>query len=247
MEDSAIQAASTLDAIGQQYEAIAHNLANISTAGYKRQSVVFSKALAAQMTDGGDPSAPTQGTVQASMSLDFRQGNLVKTDRPLDVALNGPGLFVLDSPEGPRYTRCGMFTTNATGQLVDSSGRTVESDGGPITLPATASQQNINITPEGSVEVGGTSVGKLKIVVFKDTSVLSSVGDHCYSAPKNVTPDSATQATTTVSQGFQESSNVNAVEELVGLITATRLYEANIKAMTSQDEKSKSLLQVAMG
>lgn len=245
MQDSGIQAASALDAISQQYEAIAHNLANISTAGYKRQNITFSKALAAQMT-GGDGSAPAQGAVQGTISLDFRQGNLVKTDGPLDVALNGPGLFVLDTPEGPRYTRCGMFTTNTTGQLVDSAGRIVQGDGGPITLPATATQHNINITPDGSVEVGGTSVGKLKIVVFKDTSVLTSVGDHCYTAPQTVAPDSATEATT-VAQGFQEGSNVNPVQELVGLITVTRLYEANIKAMTSQDDKAKSLLQVAMG
>ena len=245
MQDSAIQAAASLDAISQQYEAIAHNLANVSTAGYKRQSIVFSKALAAQMA-GPVGSAAPQPTLQGSLSSDFRQGNLIKTDRPLDVALNGPGLFVLDSPEGTRYTRCGMFTTNPTGQLVDSAGRTVASDGGPITLPSTATQQNINITPDGTIEVDGTSVGKLKIAVFKDTSVLTSVGDHCYTAPNTVSPESATDATT-VSQGFQEGSNVNAVQELVGLITATRMYEANIKAMTAQDDKSKSLLQVAMG
>jgi flagellar basal body rod protein FlgG len=76
--------------------------------------------------------------------------------------------------------------------------------------------------------------------------VLTSVGDHCYTAPKDAVPENATDATT-VSQGFLEGSNVNAVQELVGLITATRMYEANIKAMTSQDDKSKSLLQVAMG
>jgi flagellar basal-body rod protein FlgF len=231
-----------LDALSQQYQAIAHNLANVSTTGYKRQSIVFSQALAAQMT-GRDASSSAPSSVHGALMLDFRQGNLVKTDRPLDVALNGPGLFVLDSPQGPRYTRCGAFTTNATGQLVDSSGRTVASDGGPITLPSGAMQQSINITPEGSVEVGGTSVGKLKIVVFKDTSLLTSVGGNCYAAPTGATPGNATEAT--VAQGFQEGSNVNAVEELVGLITATRLYEANIKAMTTQDEKSRSLLQVA--
>jgi len=244
MQDSVILAASTLEALSQQYQAITHNLANVSTTGYKRQSIVFSQALAAQMT-GQDASSAAPSSVQGALTLDFRQGNLVKTDRTLDVALTGPGLFVLDSPEGPRYTRCGSFTTHATGQLVDSSGRTVTGDGGPITLPPEATQQGINITPEGDIEVGGTSVGKLKIVAFKDTSLLTSVGGNCYAAPSGATPDNAAQAT--VAQGFQEGSNVNAVEELVGLITATRLYEANIKAMTTQDEKSRSLLQVATG
>lgn len=245
MDDSTIQAAKSLAAISQQYEAIAHNLANVSTTGYKRESITFRRALTAQMA-GAEGSSGEQPTVQGSLSVDFRQGNLIKTDRPLDLALNGPGLFVLDSPQGSRYTRCGMFTTNATGQLVDSAGRTVASDGGPITLPDTATQQNINVTADGNIEVDGTSVGKLKIAVFKDTSVLTSVGDHCYAAPKDATPEGTTDATT-VSQNFLEGSNVNAVQELVGLITATRMYEANIKAMSSQDDKSKSLLQVVMG
>jgi len=184
------------------------------------------------------------GTITAETSIDFSQGNLVRTDQPLDLALEGKGFFVVETPDGPVYTRAGTFHVNHLGRLVDAAGRGVAGEGGPITVPNTVGFTETSVSPEGRVYAAGADIGKLRMVTFEDESALSSVGEGNYQAPTSAAPQPATKAT--VHQGFREASNVNVVEALVGLITVTRLYEANIKAIASQDEQMKTILQAAL-
>jgi flagellar basal-body rod protein FlgF len=227
--------AASMDVISRQYEAIAHNLANSSTTGFKRTFCMQTSGA------GGSSTDPTN--VAATMSIDFSQGNFVQTGRPLDLALSGPGFFTLETPKGLFYTRNGTFQTNAQGQLVDVCGRTVAGESGPIVIPAKAPAASITVSKDGRVSAGGATLGKLKIVEFANPQTLTPAGDSAFRA--SAAPQDA--AKTFVQQGYQEGSNVNVVEELVGLITASRTYEANIKAVTSGNERNKSLLQVAMG
>lgn len=241
MIDSAKAIASCVEATSGQYEAITHNLANTSTVGYKRVQAVF-------MSAGADPSAPGGGSgsgIIGKSFIDFTQGNLIQTGRPLDMALRGPGFFVLETPKGQLYTRNGTFQTNAEGQLVDTAGRTVAGTNGPLIVPRNAATSSINVTSDGRLMAGGLEVGRLKIVEFEKPEVLKPVGQCAFEGPAKPAPAEATK--TTVSQGYQEGSNVNAVDELVGLITASRLYEANIKAIQTSSERGKSVLAVAMG
>jgi len=238
---------SSLEALGREYQAIAHNLANANTVGYKRRQSSFALVLAERLGGASvvtDVSRLTGGSVQGSLQVDFAEGRMVRTSRPLDLALHGRGFFVVETPQGPLYTRNGVFRTNAQGQLVDASGRTVAGEGGPITIPTGVSSRSVNVATDGSISAGGNSIGKLRVVEFEDPTLLVPAGRNCFRAPAGTQPNPA--AGTTVHQGFQEASNVNVVEELVGLITIGRLYEANLKAVTSQDERLKSLLQVAL-
>lgn len=247
MSDPLEVTASSLEALGDQYRAIAHNLANANTAGYKRLCSSFIQVLQqvqAGQSGGLDVEIPG-GPVFDQITIDFSQGAMVRTGRPLDLALDGKGFFVLETPEGPLYARNGVFRTNPEGQLVDSSGRTVAGEGGPIVIPPTASTAAVRLSGDGSISVAGQSVGKLRLVQFAEETVLTPVGGNCFGAPDTAEASPATD--TTVLQGFQEASNVRVVEELVGLITVSRHYEANIKAITVQDEQMKNILQVAMG
>lgn len=242
MSDVVTSTASSLEALSNQYCTIAHNLANASTAGYKRRREAFIQSLQRQMNAAPQATAPG---VRSQASVDFTQGALVQTGRTLDLALDGAGFFVIESPQGTRYTRSGSFQVNAQGQLVDFAGRTLAGDGGPIIIPSGVSSGKVQVSAEGTVSVGGKSIGKLRLVSFEDPKVLRPVDGTGFEAPATVAPGPATKVT--VHQGFQEASNVAVVEELVDLIAVTRLYEANLKTISTQDERMKNLLQVAMG
>ena len=231
---------STLGALGEQFQSIAHNLANVSTTAYKRRLSVFSQALLEQMQTG---EAGT-GEVSEQAFIDFTQGVLAQTDRPLDLAIDGEAFFELETPDGPLYTRNGTFRTNQDGQLVDFSGRTVAGTAGPIIIPSGVTLGQVQVSHDGSISAAGQGIGRLKLMSFQDATQLEPIGGSCFRAPTDVTPEA--DQTAAVHQGFREASNVSIVEELVELIMVTRLYEANITAMLSLDERIKTILQVAM-
>jgi flagellar basal body rod protein FlgG len=235
--DSSIQAAAwSLETLGQRYRAIAHNLANASTVGFKRQ---VRSAVAAEGADAPD------GQIVGRASIDFTQGAAVQTHRPLDLALQGDGLFVLETPDGPLYTRDGVFHVNAEGQLVDTGGRLLGGEGGPIVLPPGVSAAAVQISAAGEVSAAGQRLGTIRVVAFDDPGRLEPVGDACFRAPPDLQPKDAEDAS--VHQGYQEASNVRVVEELVDLIMVTRLYEANLRSIQGHDDQKKDLLRVAMG
>jgi flagellar basal-body rod protein FlgF len=233
---------SNVDVLTRQFEQIANNLANVSTTGYKRQRSDFLSALRSKMTSSDTP----QAEVNMKQTVDFSQGNLIQTGRSLDLALTGPGFFVIETPDGPRYTRSGGFQANATGQLVDSQGRMVSGESGPIVVPAGTDLSRLAVGGDGRVSAAGVQIGRLRIVDFGDQqNKLQPVGASCFQAQADANPVPAQKAT--VKQGFQESSNVQMVEELVAMITVSRMYEANVRVLTANREASKSLMDVAMG
>ena len=142
----------------------------------------------------------------------------------------------------------GRLKTNQNGQIVDSMGRTVSGESGPITLPASVSISDIQVSPDGRITAGGTAVGKFKVVDFKkeDESKLIPAGNNCFvMTDKNIQPVAAENVL--VKQGAQESSNVKVVDELVDMVMVTRLYEANMRYVSAQKENSSTLTSVAMG
>jgi len=228
---------SNVAGLTRHYRAITHNLANANTAGFKKQIGSMSQS------GGGDLSA---GELTDHVSVDFEQGRLVQTGRPLDFALEGKNcFFVVESPQGPLYTRNGVFRPNAKRQLVDGAGRTVAGRNGPIVIPPTVGTTEVNVSKDGVISGGGQRIGEFKIVEFEDASTLVPAGGVAFSAPETASSKNAEDAT--VYQRYQEASNVVAVEELVDLITLSRLYEANFKTIGAQDDRMKSIIQVAMG
>jgi flagellar basal body rod protein FlgG len=244
MADTIAQISSSVDALMQEFDVIAHNLANISTAGYKRRCNAFSNSLSAQQTAAGTEPA---SSVALNTALDFSQGSLVETGQPLDFALYGRGFFVIETPQGPLYTRNGVFHTNQNGQIVDCQGRIVSGEAGPITVPTNVGLSQLNVSADGKISAGNADIGKFRIVDFKDDeSKLVSVGQNCYRMPDvDVKPVPAEHIV--VKAGYQEASNVKIIDELVDMIMVSRLYEANMKLVAAQKEASNSAMSVAMG
>jgi flagellar basal body rod protein FlgG len=238
MLDSTLETSSSISSLVEEFNIITHNLANASTTGYKRRCTAFSKAL-----ETAQSNQPEQINVDAV--FDFSQGNLIQTGRPLDVALSGKGFFVIETPEGPLYTRNGIFITNQNGQIVDTMGRTVAGQAGPITIPVDIGLSELHISDSGTITSGDATIGKFRIVDFgDDEGKLDSVGDSCFKMSDS-TVRAADAQNAVAKQGYHESSNVTMIEELVNMIMVSRLYEANIRAMSALKEASNSLLNVA--
>jgi flagellar basal-body rod protein FlgF len=237
------QLGSSIDTLTREYEIITHNLANASTAGFKRRCNTFTKVLNEQL---GNSQTDSTGKAELNTVFDFSQGNVVQTSRELDFALSGKGFFVIESPDGPLYTRNGAFSTNQNGQLVDMQGRIVAGKDGAISIPGNIPLSQLNISDNGSISANGVSIGQFKLADFGDNQdKLIPVGSNCYQMT-DTTITAADASNVIVKQGYQEDSNVQVVEELVDLVMVTRLYEANMDFLSAGRQISNSLMNVAM-
>ena len=245
MQDVTRQIGSNISQLTREFELITHNIANADTSGFKRRTNAFTAALEAQQDRAN---GETSGLVDLHESLDFTPGPFQKTDNPLDLALNGSGFFVIEDTNQVLYTRAGDFNTNRNGQLVDSQGRLVAGTTGPITIPPGTELARINVQADGTVSSPEhPMLGRLQLVDFGSVNEqqLVPMGDCTYVAPNGINPEPATDVE--VVQGAREGSNVQTIEELVGMINVTRMYEAHVKFITARQEASQSLMSVAMG
>jgi flagellar basal-body rod protein FlgF len=220
--DSGYYAACTaLVARMQAMSTIADNLANASTVGYRAEEDNFSAALqsAGVGPESGLNRAINNYGIVSSTTFDFSQGELQKTGNPLDLAIEGQGFFVVQTPNGPMYTRNGNFKVSATGQLVTATGDAVMGDRGVIQLPPGP----VSISPDGTISSNGAVTGRVRVVAFPPGTQLTRVGNTDYSAPAN-TAVPATNAS--LQQGELESSNVNPISGMVELVTAQ--YQAEM-------------------
>ncbi|HEY6489189.1 MAG: flagellar basal-body rod protein FlgF [Terracidiphilus sp.] len=211
----------------QALDTIANNLANASTTGYRAEHNVFSSVLA---DAGGLVQTPLNQAMNSvgilsGTTLDQSQGALQKTGNPLDLGIEGGGFFVVQTANGPMYTRNGSFQVSSKGQLITSSGDAVMGDRGVIQMPP----GKVTISPDGSISSDGAVAGKIKVVEFPAGTELSSAGSTYYSAPAN-TAKAATNSN--VRQGMLESSNVNPIASMVELVTAQRQAEMAQRALS---------------
>jgi len=224
---SGYYAASTaLIARTQALDTIANNLANASTVGFRAEHNVFKSVLAAA---GNAPStalgqAINDYSVLGGTSLDLGQGAMQKTGNDLDLGIQGPGFFAIQTANGPMYTRNGSFQVSSNGQLVTSTGDAVMGDKGTLQIPPGP----VSISSDGTISSNGAVAGKLKLVQFPTGTPLTSAGGNYYSAPEK-TEIPATDST--VQQGVLESSNVNPIISMVELITAQRSADMMQKAL----------------
>jgi flagellar basal-body rod protein FlgF len=236
------QIPSGMDALMRQYLTTSNNIANASTAGFKRSVSAFSADLNRQIQN--KDASLSAGQINVDEKVDFSQGQVVSTGRPLDIALEGKGFLALETPTGPLYTRAGSLNVNALGQLVDAADKLVAGQNGPIIIPPDVSIASVQIGTDGTVMAGDQEVGKLKIVQFPDgNDSLKPVGFGAYQAPDNALSQPAQNVR--VLQGYQESSNVRVMEEVVSLMTLSRLYESHMSILKKQGDNNSAMLGVA--
>jgi len=227
----------------KRMEVISNNLANIDTTGYKKDTAVstsFAEVMTEIINSDQDDNQNDVGKLSLGVGVDdvvtnYKQGSLVKTENPLDVAITNSELafFAVEVPGAngaqEMYTRDGGFTVNSLGQLTTKDGYLVKGENGVITLNGS----KVNINEDGSVIEDGSSVDKLLIKEFADSSRLNKQGNNLISN----TGDTQTKPFSgQVVQGSLESSNVNSISEMVEMISVMRSYEANQKVLKSHDD-----------
>lgn len=241
-----------LDAQQTRMSVISNNLANVNTAGFKRDRASFEDLLyQTQRQPGGSTSEQTQlptglqvgtGVRVAATAKNFAQGNLSNTGNALDVAINGRGFFEVLMPDGTSaYSRDGSFQINSQGELVTSAGYPIQPG---LQLPQ--GTQSVTIGADGTVtaQVSGQAeavqVGSLTLVDFVNPAGLQARGENLFAETGASGPpqqgNAGTNGLGTLVQGSVESSNVNVVEELVSMIETQRAYETNAKAISTVDQ-----------
>ncbi|MDO9244026.1 MAG: flagellar basal-body rod protein FlgG [Rhodocyclaceae bacterium] len=249
-----------LDAQQTHLDVISHNLANVSTNGFKRQRAVFEDLLYQNLRQPGAqstqqtqiPSGLTIGVGVRTVATEHihTQGSLQRTENSLDMAINGAGYFQIQMPDGTlAYTRSGAFQRDSTGQIVTPSGYPLSPT---ITIPADALA--ITIGRDGIVSVtqtGNTTptqLGNVQLATFVNPGGLQSTGENLFvetassGTPTPNTPGS--NGAGLLNQGMVETSNVNVAEELVNMIQTQRAYEMNSKVVSTSDQMLARLTQI---
>lgn len=244
-------AATGMTAQQMMVDVVANNLANVNTSGFKRSQIVFQDLLYVTQQESGTEvasgiTAPGgleigSGVRPAATIRVFSSGEFQNTGRRLDIAIRGDGFLQVLMPEGGyRYTRDGSLQINADGELVTTTGYTLQPS---ISIPADA--VSVDIASDGGVNVtdpsGTTSVvGNIELARFTNPSGLSGEGDNLLAETEaSGTPLTGVPGENgfgSIQAGFLEKSNVQMVSELVNLITAQRAYEANSRAIKAGDD-----------
>lgn len=203
----------------RRQEAAAHNLANVSTSGFKGERV-FARLLA-------------DGAPAPAAAPDFTSGALSRTGRPLDVALENDGFLVVDTPDGERYVRGGSFSLDANGVLVTHDGHPVLGESGPLVLPPGP----VEIRRDGTVEVDGDTVGRLRVEVPGAPPLREGASRWVPQGEGEVLEASQVR----IHQGHIEESNVDPVSALVEMIEIQRAYGAIQRSVQVADQAMQTI------
>ena len=215
-----------------------HNIANLSTIGFRADAVSFDSAPIY-----GPGYATRVNAVAGDAGTDFSSGTMESTGRNLDIAVNGNGFIAVRGLDGKEaYTRAGDLRVTPTGAVTTASGLAVLSESGPLVIPPSTqvsigSDGTVSVLPQGSQPLAVTQVDRIKLV-NPSTKDLQK-GDDGLLRLKTGTK-AKTDDTVSITSGMLESSNVNAAQSLISMIELQRLYEFQIKSLNSTDTNEQS-------
>ncbi|MCS7050159.1 MAG: flagellar hook-basal body protein, partial [Thermomicrobium sp.] len=209
------------------------NLANIDTPGYKQDESTIRDFQQLLLLRIGDGEASPVGVLSTAVrwdrpQIDTRQGALVETGRPFDLAIAGNAFFAVQTPDGVEYTRDGRFQLDAQRRVVTADGYPVLGEGGPLVVPP----GDVWVEPDGTVLVGERVVGRLLLIEFPPDATFERVAGNRLRTEATGIPS----ATAGVSQGFIEASNVDLTKTVTDMLAATRSYQLAARSLQLADE-----------
>jgi flagellar basal-body rod protein FlgF len=233
MESTAYIALSRQMVLGRQMEAVAHNIANATSSGFKAEALL----LEAVPVDAGR--RQRLAFVQdIGMVRDLAPGPITATGNPLDLAIEGAGYFTVQTAEGVRYGRSGQFRLNDQGELATAAGAPVLDDGGAtIALPIDGGP--VAIAADGTVSSADGVAGRIEVVIFADEQRLRKVGDGLYSTDQAPAP--APQAR--LVQGALEGSNVEPIVEMTLMMATVRAYQGTQRLLDTHHELQRRAIE----
>lgn len=242
MLEGLYSAAAGMAAQQQRMDAVANDLANVDTTGYKKLRVGFRDLLYSQAPKAATPGVMEgAGAAATQLGRTLEQGALQNTGQPLDLAIEGSGFFQVRQPNGTvALTRDGSFHLNPNGQLVTSSGARVLP---AITVPRGTTPEDVTIASDGTVSVKGARVGRIQLVDVGSPEGLTPAGDNLFTASAaSGPPRNARRAT--LQQGYLEGSNVDLGDAMVDMMDSERSFQLASRAIQIQDEMAGVANQV---
>lgn len=216
-----------------ELRAVANNVANANTTGFRAEGVMFSEYV---QDLGGSPSLSMAAA--RVRQTDFGQGALGATGGTFDLAIEGPGYFLVGTPEGERLTRAGSFTPNENGDLVTAQGYPVlDSGGAPVFVPTGTGA--VAIAADGTISAGGQPVGQIGIVMPLDPQAMTRADGVLFHAASGWEP----AAEGRMLQGFLEESNVDPVMQITRMIEVQRAYELGQGFLDREDQRIRNVIQ----
>lgn len=238
------QSASALSALERWQDTVSQNITSSQQTGYRKRTISFSTQSAGEIHT--DPKSRHGDSVpvifpRINGGISFITGETQPTRRELDVAIQGDGFFELQLPDGGRaYTRSGEFRMRLDHTLVDSSGNEVlSSSGSPIQLLSSGAAVTIN--RDGTIFQGETSLGRLSVQRFADTTQLRPIAGGYFTTADGVKPEAVEEPE--LLQGYLEGSNASPLREMVDLVLISRAYEANQKIINTVDQQMQKTLE----
>jgi len=214
-----------------QMDAIANNIANASTTGFKREGTIFAEFV----TSGGGGPSLSMGLAN-TRAVDLQQAATRATGGDLDFAIEGEGFFLVQTPQGQNLTRAGSFTPGADGTLQTAQGEAVlDASGSPILMPPEA--KNIGLAQDGTLSADGAPVAKLGLWGPTDPLTLTHLQGTLFSA------SGYQPAEGVVLQGQLEDSNVDPVAEVAKMISVQRAYELGQSFLDREDDRTRAVIQ----
>lgn len=234
MDNASYAALTRQSGLMREMQTLANNIANASTTGFRAEGVMFSEHVKALGPD--DPSlSMATATVRDTV---MTQGSLSQTGGTFDLAIEGEGFFLIETPGGQRLTRAGAFTPNENGDLVTQDGDAVlDAGGAPVFIPQGVGA--IGIGPDGTISAGGQPIGQIGLVVPIDRNQMLREGGVMFEARSGFEP----AAEGRMLQGFLEDSNVNPIIQIGRMIEVQRAYELGQSFLDKEDARIRGVIE----
>ena len=233
MENAGYTTLSRQSGLMREMQIVANNIANAATTGFRQEGLVFSEHVAA--IDGG-PSISMAGAAIRNTSM--MQGTLTETRGALDLAIEGDGFFLIETPLGERLTRAGSFSTSGEGDLVTNDGfRVLDAGGAPVFIPPDAA--DLSVAADGTVSAGGRPLTQIGLYLPADANALAREDGVMFRAESGVEPTDSGR----IVQGFLENSNVDPIGQLARMIEVQRAYELGQSFLDAENERQREALK----
>lgn len=218
----------------REMQAVANNIANASTTGFRKEGVVFAEYVSA--LDGEAPSLSMATAL--GRKIDLTQGALSQTGGTFDFAIQGEGFFLIETPDGEKLTRAGSFTPNAEGELVTPDGyRLLDGGGTPVFVPPDA--RAVSLGSDGTMSVDGRPLAQIGLWLPENPIDLIHESGVLFRAENGTVPAEAA----TILQGYLEDSNVEPITEIARMIEVQRAYEMGQTFLNREDERIRGVIQ----
>ena len=233
MDAAAYVTLSRQSGLMQEMRVIANNIANSATTGFRQEGVIFSEYVRAI------PDQPSLSMTRSQVrNTSQEQGMLTQTNGRFDLAIQGDGYFLIETPAGERLTRAGSFTPNAQGDLVTADGHfLLDAGGAPVFVPPDAG--DIGIASDGTISSDGRAMGQIGLFQPVDPLTMQREDGVMFRAGSGVEPAGGAA----ILQGYLESSNVSAILQVSRMIEVQRAYEAGQNLLNAEDERLRNVIK----